>query len=305
MTAFFCKFSKILLFRLEHPSAGRRREHLRPNLRNRWVNDCPLRSGWCHHEERKTQSRYWSCLVQKYLGGEARARMACRLGITETQVTSLVVVLIMLPTPWIRKALKHFKFHTANILARRLKPGSRIDEPNGGKASKDVGQKLHFNYSSKATRSWVEAKGAGKQQQDGFERGQGQGWAIRLAMLDKSLATPEQCFEWMVGKNSMLRWALAISRGVDQPYFWPQRWERRRGAGHGFGCWNNINSIEFKIDWELLILWDIWRQNFDLATGMWERCLSKGEEEEEARHECWNDINSIEVVESTVDVKID
>ena len=36
-------------------------------------------------------------LVQKYLGGEARARMACRLGITETQVTSLVVMLIMLP----------------------------------------------------------------------------------------------------------------------------------------------------------------------------------------------------------------
>ena len=36
-------------------------------------------------------------LVQKYLGGEARARMASRLGITETQVTSLGVVLILMP----------------------------------------------------------------------------------------------------------------------------------------------------------------------------------------------------------------
>ena len=74
-----------------------------------------------------------SCyLVQKYLGGEARSRMACRLGITETQVLFLGSF-DMLPECFKRKKNKFKKIQSVNILACRLKPGSRTGEQSGGK----------------------------------------------------------------------------------------------------------------------------------------------------------------------------
>ena len=52
-------------------------------------------------------------IAQKYLGGEARTKMALRLGITETQVTCVL--------------------ESSSIIDIRSRPGSRTGELNGGK----------------------------------------------------------------------------------------------------------------------------------------------------------------------------